>query len=116
MQKLPGTIKCFYSASAPGFSGRREKLTAQSRDPSLFQAREVMVYRLGISLGGASSQEPRRGLQLNTRSLGGGHSKGENILVAQEGQDATLKHVGLYTDLQFSYLKAKVYCMAADRS
>ena len=44
-------------------------LTAQRREPSFFQARAVMVYRLGISLGEASSQVPRRGLQLKTLNL-----------------------------------------------
>lgn len=43
--------------------------TAQSREPSRFQAKAVTVYKLAISLGFASSQILLRGLQLSTRSL-----------------------------------------------
>lgn len=48
---------------------RGYKHTAQSREPSRFQAKAVTVYKLAISLGFASSQMLLRGLQLNTRSL-----------------------------------------------
>lgn len=43
--------------------------TAQRRDPSFFQLRLVMVYKLGMSLGLASSHTPLLGAQLYTRSL-----------------------------------------------
>lgn len=45
-------------------------LTAHRREPSLFQANVVMLYRLGMSLGLASSHNPLRGLQFRIRSLG----------------------------------------------
>lgn len=43
--------------------------TAQIREPSLFHAKAVMVYRWAISLGLPSSQALRRGLQFRTRNL-----------------------------------------------
>lgn len=44
-------------------------LTAHRREPSLFQANVVMLYRLGMSLGLDSSHNPLRGLQFRIRSL-----------------------------------------------
>ena len=49
--------------------GITSKHTAQSREPSRFQAKAVTVDKLAISLGFASSQMLLRGLQLSTRSL-----------------------------------------------
>lgn len=53
-----------------------EAHTAQRRDPSFFHAKLVMVYRLTISLGLASSHAPLLGAQLNTRNLRGGGRRG----------------------------------------
>ena len=44
-------------------------LTAVNLEPSFFQARAVMVYRLEISLALPSSHIPLRGLQFNILKL-----------------------------------------------
>lgn len=85
----PGAQHCVPTHKHPpgvGLEGWVMIQTAQSREPSLFHARAVMVYRWAISLGLPSSQALRRGLQFRTRNLGhrGGQRHVKNGMADKE--------------------------------